>query len=115
MGKEEITMHEMPYVKSALASVLAAAKGKQVKRIKIEVGANASDLHEFRELFFMMSEGTVAGTSKLELTVAKPFLLCHSCNFKSEMEYSPIRCNKCGSPDIETNANDVKVVEIETE
>ncbi len=108
-------MHEMPYVKAALAKVLETAKGRKVKRIKVEVGNNVSDIPEFRELFFMLSEGTPAGNAKLEITAMKPYLKCHKCKKTMVTEFSPIRCPKCGSPDIETNANEVKVVEIEVE
>ena len=108
-------MHEMPYVKAALASVLVAAKGKKVKAIRIEVGANVSDVDEFRELFFMLSESTPAGNAKLDVKIMKPYIKCHKCKKESTTEYSPVRCPKCGSPDIETNANEVKVVDIEVE
>jgi hydrogenase nickel insertion protein HypA len=108
-------MHEMPYVKAALEKVLDTAKGKKVKRIKVEVGANVSDVSEFRELFFMLSESTPAANAKLEIKQMKPFIKCHKCKKESSIQYSPIRCPKCGSPDIETNANEVKIVEIEVE
>jgi Zn finger protein HypA/HybF involved in hydrogenase expression len=108
-------MHEMPYVKAALAGVLEGAKGKKVKSIKVEVGSVVTDLAEFRELFFMLSESTSAGGAKLDVKHSKPYFKCHKCKKQSSTEYSPIRCPKCGSPDIETNANEVKVVEIEVE
>lgn len=108
-------MHEMPYVKAALSKVLEAAKGRKVKSIRVEVGANVSDVREFRELFFMLSESTPAANAKLEVRIMKPYLKCHKCKNETSTEFSPIRCPKCGSPDIETNANEVKVVEIEVE
>ncbi len=105
----------MPYVKAALSAVLEGAKGKKVKRIRIEVGSNITDVAEFRELFFMLSESTPAGNAKLEVKMMKPYLKCHKCKKETSTQFSPIRCPKCGSPDIETNANEVKVVEIEVE
>ncbi|MFH1470723.1 MAG: hydrogenase maturation nickel metallochaperone HypA [Candidatus Micrarchaeota archaeon] len=108
-------MHEMPYVKAALSAALEGAKGGKVKRVKVEVGTVVTDLAEFRELFFMLSEGTPAGGAKLEVAHNKPFLKCLKCKKRTSTQISPIRCPKCGSPDIETNANEVKVVEIEVE
>ena len=108
-------MHEMPYVKAALSAVLEAAKGKKVKRMKIEVGSNVTDLEEFRELFFMLSESTAAGGAKLEVKQMKPYLKCGACKAETSSQFSPVRCPKCGSPDIETNANEVKIVEIEVD
>ena len=108
-------MHEMPYVKAALSAVLEAAKGKKVKRIRVEVGSNVTDLSEFRELFFMLSESTAARGAKLEVKHNKPYLNCRACKAETSVQFSPIRCPKCGSPDIETNANEVKIIEIEVE
>ena len=89
-------MHEMPYVKAALAKVLEEAKGRKVERVNIEVGPGVSDATEFRGLFFMLSESTVAANAKLELVMLKPTLKCHSCGYDSTLEYSPVRCPKCG-------------------
>ena len=108
-------MHEMPYVKAALATVLATAGGRKVRRVSVQVGEGASDVTEFKELFFVLAEGTVAGNAKLEVFVMKPSFECHACAQSGSLDYSPVRCPKCGSPDIETNANEVKVVEIETD
>ncbi len=108
-------MHEMPYVKAALSKVLEAAGGRKVKVIRLELGSNVSDLQEFRELFFMLSESTSAGSAKLDIKMMKTYLKCHACKKQMTAEYSPIRCPKCGSPDIETNANEVKVIDIEVE
>jgi hydrogenase nickel incorporation protein HypA/HybF len=107
----------MPYVKAALFAILEEADKRKKKPVgaKIALGPAVSDLEEFRELFKMLAHGTVCENTELELEIVKGAVACKKCKHKGEVKHAPIRCPKCNSPDIETNATSVSVLEVEFE
>jgi|YelNatPaOPRAMG01_1025707.scaffolds.fasta_scaffold283075_2 Zn finger protein HypA/HybF involved in hydrogenase expression len=95
-------MHELARVRNVLADVLVKANGRKVKKIAIALTASHADEEEFRELFNAEANGTLAEGAEVEIEFVSNAYTCKKCGNEEEVPFDPIRCTKCGSPDLKT-------------
>lgn len=105
-------MHEIGLCEGVLAVALDAACGEQVTRVRIRAGQLQGVVPEvFSQGWEMVSDGTGAAGSRLELYEVPARVSCRSCGEGSDAVSAPAACRSCGSQDFELSAGDELVVE----
>ena len=105
-------MHEIGLCEGVLAVALDAACGEQVTRVRIRAGQLQAVVPEvFSQSWELVSEGTQAAGSRLELYEVPARVRCRSCGEETQAVTAPAACRRCGSPDFELAGGDELVVE----
>jgi hydrogenase nickel incorporation protein HypA/HybF len=105
-------MHEIGLCEGVLSVALEAAGGEQIKRVRLRVGGLQGVVPEvFDQAWTMVSEGTGAGGSTVELVEIPVEVRCRACGRETEFPEAPFSCGHCGSPDVEVVAGEELVVE----
>lgn len=105
-------MHEIALCEGVLAVALDAAAGEPVRRVRVRVGRLQAVVPEvFAQGWEMVSEGTMAAGSRVELSEVEVRVRCRTCGQDSAASEPPLACRSCGSPDVEVTAGDELVVE----
>lgn len=105
-------MHEIGLCEGVLAVALDAAAGEQVERVRLRVGRLQGVVPEvFDQAWTMVSEGTAAAGSKVELVDVPVQVRCRACGQETDSPEAPFSCRHCGSPDIEILGGEELVVE----
>jgi hydrogenase nickel incorporation protein HypA/HybF len=105
-------MHEIGLCEGVLAVALDAAAGEQVKRVRLRVGRLQGVVPEVMDQAWeMVSEGTLASGSRVELVDVAVEVRCRACGQDTEALAAPFNCGQCGSPDVEIVRGDELVVE----
>ena len=97
-------MHELGRAKAVLAEALAKSGGRKITSLSVRLTPShgEEDAEEFRFLFEAEAKGTGAEGAGLEIVFVKSGYSCNACGNKEELSFDPVRCSKCGSPDLET-------------
>ncbi|MBV8980605.1 MAG: hydrogenase maturation nickel metallochaperone HypA [Acidimicrobiia bacterium] len=105
-------MHEIGLCEGVLGVALDAAGGGPVRRVRLRVGRLQGVVPEvFDQAWEMVSEGTPAAGSRVQLVDVAVQVRCRACGQESEADEAPFDCRHCGSPDVEVIAGDELVVE----
>ncbi|MGB9613848.1 MAG: hydrogenase maturation nickel metallochaperone HypA [Candidatus Margulisiibacteriota bacterium] len=107
-------MHELGLAEDALRKVKEEAKAKglaTVSFIKFQIGETLiSDLEEFKELFSMISTGTLAEGAKVEIEILPLKGNCAKCGKEINLKVFRLDCPHCGSTNFEiTSGKELKV------
>jgi len=98
-------MHELARAQNVLAAVLKKAKGRKVGSVRVsllEAAGHHHDPDEFVELFRAAAQGTPAASAAVTAAYVHNSYSCADCGNKEDgLHFNPIRCAKCGSPDID--------------
>jgi hydrogenase nickel incorporation protein HypA/HybF len=105
-------MHEIGLCEGVLGVALEAAAGEPVRRVRLRVGGLQGVVPEvFDQAWTMVTEGTAAGGSRVELVEVPVLVRCRACGQDTESPEAPFSCAHCGSPDVEIAAGEELVVE----
>ena len=105
-------MHEIGLCEGVLGVALDAAAGEDVKRVRLRVGRLQGVVPAvFDQAWEMVSEGTSASGSRVELVDVPVEVRCRACGQDTEAAEGPFSCGQCGSPDVEIVSGDELVVE----
>lgn len=108
-------MHELGLAEDISRKILAEAKTKRLSNVsyaKIRVGETlVTDQPELIELFSMVSKGTPAEGTRLDIVISPLKAVCGNC--KKEFNPSVIRfdCPSCGSGSIKLTSGNELVIE----
>ena len=105
-------MHEIGLCEGVLGVALEAAAGEPVRRVRVRVGRLQAVVPEvFDQSWMLVSEGTAADGSRLELVEVAILVRCRACGQETEAPQPPLACRHCGSPDVQVVTGDELVVE----
>jgi hydrogenase nickel incorporation protein HypA/HybF len=105
-------MHEIGLCEGVLGVALDAAAGERVKRVRLRVGRLQGVVPEVMDQAWeIVSEGTDAAGSKVELVDVAVRIRCRACGQDTEAPETPFSCAQCGSPDVEILSGEELVVE----
>ena len=105
-------MHEIGLCEGVLGVALDASAGQPVKRVRLRVGRLQGVVPEvFDQAWEMVSEGTAAAGSLVQLVDVPVQVRCRACGQETEVAEAPFDCRHCGSPDVEVIAGDQLLVE----
>ena len=107
-------MHELGVALELVDAIAERARGAQVRRIVIEIGALSSVLPDALSFCFgLATEGTVAHGAALELKMIPARARCRSCAALLSLARASDRC-PCGAYDLEWLSGDaLQIVELE--
>ena len=105
-------MHEIGLCEGVLGVALEAAGGEPVSRVRLRVGRLQGVVPEVMEqAWAMVSEGTPASGSRVEMVEVPVRVRCRSCGQDTESPDTPFACSQCGSPDVGIVGGEELVVE----
>jgi hydrogenase nickel incorporation protein HypA/HybF len=105
-------MHEIGLCEGVLGVALEAAGGERVKRVRLRVGRLLGVVPEVMDQAWeIVSEGTDAAGSKVELVDVPVRIRCRACGQDTEAQETPVSCAQCGSPDVEILSGEELLVE----
>jgi hydrogenase nickel incorporation protein HypA/HybF len=105
-------MHEIGLCEGVLGVALEASAGEPVRRVRVRVGRLQAVVPEvFDQSWTLVSEGTAADGSRLELVEVPILLRCRACGQETEAPEPPLACRHCGSPDVQVETGDELIVE----
>ena len=105
-------MHEIGLCEGVLGVALDASRGERVERVRLCVGRLQGVVPEvFDQAWEMVSEGTAASGSLVQLVDVAVRVRCRACGQETEADEPPFDCRECGSPDVEIIAGDELLVE----
>lgn len=113
-------MHEMSIAQSLLEIVLEESRRhslKQVKSIKLQVGAMAAVVPESLTFCFeLLSQDTIASGAGLDIETIPVVARCSDCDILYEVENQIFLCPQCGGPTLElVSGRELALVSIEGE
>lgn len=95
-------MHELAVVEDVLETVLAAAHGARVLRVRLEIGMLSAVVPDaLRFAWEVATEGTLAARAVLELTSRPGKGSCRACGAEVVGESWPAGCAACDGWDVE--------------
>ncbi len=93
-------MHEFTIVQSMLDLCEKHAKGKEVDRVVVSIGAlSGIEPHFLEDSFDVFKENSVCKNATLDINLIDITILCNSCRTKSKVENYNFFCPKCNSGD----------------
>lgn len=105
-------MHEIGLCEGVLGVALDAAAGEQVKRVRLRVGRLQGVVPDVMDqAWAMVSEGTAAGGSRVELVDIPVRIRCRACGEHTAAPEPPFSCGRCGSPDVQIVSGEELLVE----
>jgi hydrogenase nickel incorporation protein HypA/HybF len=105
-------MHEIGLCEGVLGVTLDAAAGEQVTRVRLRVGRLQGVVPEvFDQAWTMVTEGTAAGDSRVELVDVPVQVRCRTCGQDTDSPEAPFACAQCGSPDVQIVGGEELLVE----
>jgi hydrogenase nickel incorporation protein HypA/HybF len=105
-------MHEIGLCEGVLGVTLDAAGGEPVKRVRLRVGRLQGVVPEvFDQAWEIVTDGTAAGGSRVELVDVPVRVRCRSCGQDTDSPEAPFACVQCGSPDVEVVGGEELLVE----
>jgi hydrogenase nickel incorporation protein HypA/HybF len=105
-------MHEIGLCEGVLGVTLDAAAGEQVTRVRLRVGRLQGVVPEvFDQAWTMVTEGTAAGGSRVELVDVPVQVRCRACGQDTDAPEAPFTCGQCGSPDVQIVGGEELLVE----
>lgn len=110
-------MHEKGITQDIIQKIIEAANIKGIKKVaeaKVSVGETLlTHPEEVKEIFKMLTKGTILNDSKFILEIEKVGAKCSKCQQDFNGETVLLSCSNCGSPNIDITAgNQIKVIEI---
>jgi hydrogenase nickel incorporation protein HypA/HybF len=107
-------MHEMAITQSVVDAVCEHAAGRQVRSVKVEVGALCAVVPDAMQFCFeLATEGTVADGARLDVDVQPGAARCRSCGERFDLLDLILLC-PCGSADVEVLAGrDLRILSME--
>lgn len=108
-------MHELSIADALLAIVTEHSAGRRVLRVDVEVGHLRQVVPESLSFAFgLLAEGTSAEHAELVLHEVPAEALCIACGASSGQEGFPMRCGRCGRPELEVvRGEELRVESIE--
>jgi hydrogenase nickel incorporation protein HypA/HybF len=105
-------MHEIALCEGVLGVALEAAAGEPVRRVRVRVGRLQAVVPDvFDQGWELVSQGTAAGGSRIEVVEIPVLVRCRACGLETEAPEPPLACRHCGSPDVQVVTGDELVVE----
>jgi hydrogenase nickel incorporation protein HypA/HybF len=110
-------MHELSIADAIVAIAGRHADGRRVTRVEVRVGHLRQVVPDALAFAFaLVAEGTVAEGAELALEEVPAGGCCRTCGTDGALEAFPLRCGRCGSPDVEvTRGEELRVEELEIE
>jgi hydrogenase nickel incorporation protein HypA/HybF len=105
-------MHEIALCEGVLSVALEASVGQPVKRVRVRVGRLQAVVPEvFTQGWEMVTDGTAAAGSSVELVDVPIRVNCPTCHEESDATETPLACMRCGSPNVTVVRGDELLVE----
>jgi hydrogenase nickel incorporation protein HypA/HybF len=110
-------MHELAITEDVFKKALTYSKDKnmeKVKSIKIRIGETLlHDLEEVKQIFSMLSSGSILEGAKLELELMPLKAKCVSCGSDFAEKTLRMDCPQCGGTNISiTSGKEIEIVEV---
>ena len=114
-----MTVHELSIADAIVSIACDHAAGRRVLAVDVRVGRLRQVVPDALAFAFeLVATGTSAAGAKLNVAHVPVRVACAHCSSESEQDGFPLRCIRCGSPDVDVVAGDellVESVELEDE
>jgi hydrogenase nickel incorporation protein HypA/HybF len=105
-------MHELSIAESVVEVALRHAAGRRVTCVELKVGHLRQVVPSALEFAFeLVSKGTALEGAELEIEAVEAAGRCRDCGTESRLVEFPLRCDACGSLDLEVTAGEELLVE----
>lgn len=111
-------MHELGITEDIMRKALEAAKQKGLKKVtklKVLVGETLlSDADEVREIFKMITSGTVLADADFNIEISKLKVRCANCNRDYAEKTLRLDCPSCGSANMQVvSGKEIEITQID--